>query len=506
MADADPPAAPEFKFSKRPSSSGEDSGGANENQTRLSAVSLQTEAELSEVWDEIGLTAEERAAQLEALLAEVAAVFQKKVAEETSIRQEYVNEVARLEGEIAATAAMVLEPVPEIPSEETATLVRRVAWLNSSLEKLAQVRAMWEQKIGEALEPLHALWEELGEEAEEGFESFGAVLDSERLEAVRAKLLEAQDEKATRSTKISELLDDIADQFAELEHEPESEFDVCIANRSEELGITRDAIQALAHRKEELAEEKSVRTEKLKELGSQIQPLWQKLQVPEERRTAFFASNTGLGMRVIKQCEDELEAMKKLKASKLDELVATARKRVDELWEMNGASGSEKRLFNKTYTSKDITDDLLDAHEAEIERLEMRAELIGPLIASMERFEALYAEREEYEKLILDSSRLLSRKRGSLREEEALRKRVTKDLPKVEKHLRADVSSFEKEHNNSRPWFYNDINVLALIKQRAAQYEEKKMREKEEKKKKKAEKAAAKASRSRAPFAARNGR
>ena len=370
--------------------------GSDARSSQLTEVASSTEAELSEIWAEIGLTDEERSTQLEALIADVTAVFRKKVQEEATIREQYVAEVARLEGEIKATAEMVVEIAPAIPDEETTTLVRRVAWLTQALSGLSEIRAVWEGKIGEALTPLLALWEELGEEVEPGFEDFGSVLDADRLEAVRAKLVEVQDVKAARLEKISDLLDDIGDVFEELEFEPESEFDVCISRRSEELGITRDAIQALEHRKEELAEEKVNRTNRIKDLGDQIQPLWEKLEVPQERRKNFFANElaSGLGLRVIKYCEEELAAMKALKQDKLGELIEKARGRIEELWEINGATEQEKVKF-KAFKSTETTDDVYEAHEEEIERLEVRAELIGPLIQSLHRFEALFAEREE---------------------------------------------------------------------------------------------------------------
>ena len=85
-----------------------------------------------------------------------------------------------------------------------------------------------------------------------------------------------------------------------------------------------------------------------------------------------------------------------------------------------------------------------------------------------------------------------------------MRVRVKKDLPRVEKQLRANIAKFVAEHNGGRPWRYNDVNVLKSVDDRANEYEEKKKEEKEEKARKKAEKQAAKANRGRAPFSVRN--
>jgi len=70
-------------------------------------------------------------------------------------------------------------------------------------------------------------------------------------------------------------------------------------------------------------------------------------------------------------------------------------------------------------------------------------------VRACSKYLALCEQRSEYEALVQDSSRLLNRRRGgfSLREEELLRARVTKELPKTVAYLQGTVPG-ERELNN----------------------------------------------------------
>lgn len=84
---------------------------------------------------------------------------------------------------------------------------------------------------------------------------------------------------------------------------------------------------------------------------------------------------------------------------------------------------------------QDFTEELLTAHEKEIQRLKTELELKALLLVKITRYYDICEDQKELVKAASDQGRLMGRatkgKPGQLLLEEKMRKRVQKDLPKV---------------------------------------------------------------------------
>jgi protein regulator of cytokinesis 1 len=143
-------------------------------------------------------------------------------------------------------------------------------------------------------------------------------------------------------------------------------------------------------------------------------------------------------MRTINEYEDELARLNELKRQNLHLFVEEARCKLQELWD--ALYFSEEEMLDFTPAFSDVCSDaLLSAHEAEIARLEALKEQRLPILQKIDRHRELIKERNELAQSSQDASRLMARgqkgeKRdpGKLLREEKMRKRIAKDLPKVE--------------------------------------------------------------------------
>jgi protein regulator of cytokinesis 1 len=110
-------------------------------------------------------------------------------------------------------------------------------------------------------------------------------------------------------------------------------------------------------------------------------------------------------------------------------------------------------LFILTIISDVYSDALLAAHEAELERLQCLKEQRLPILNLIEKHKSLIRDREELSASSQDASRLMMKgQKGEKRDptrllrEEKMRKRIAKDLPKVEVELKKVLENYDQEY------------------------------------------------------------
>ena len=232
----------------------------------------------------------------------------------------------------------------------------------------------------------------------------------------------------------------------------------------EQLGLHEDDINRLQTRRDRLIEEKRGRERKLKELKTAIQGLWDRLVVDEPDRKRFLAGNRGCGLRAINEFEAELDRLNELKRQNLHLFVEDARYKLQELWD--GLYFSEEEMLDFAPAFSDVySDALLSAHEGEIARLEVLKEQRAPTLQLIDKHRSLIKDRDELAASSQDASRLLARPtKGEKRDptrllrEEKMRKRIAKDLPKVEAEIEKSLEQWEDEYG--RPFLVHGIRYL----------------------------------------------
>lgn len=118
------------------------------------------------------------------------------------------------------------------------------------------------------------------------------------------------------------------------------------------------------------------------------------------------------------------------------------------------------------------SDALLSAHEAEITRLEALKEQRAPILVMVDKHQSLLKDRAELEASSQDASRLLAKGAkggrndpGRLLREEKMRKRIARDLPKVEVELTKVLQSFDDEYG--RPFLVHGERYLDEVERNA---------------------------------------
>ena len=240
----------------------------------------------------------------------------------------------------------------------------------------------------------------------------------------------------------------------------------------EQLGLHESDISRLIVRRDKLLEEKKAREKRLKELKTSVEGLWDRLGVEDMDRKRFLAGTRGCGLRVINEFEAELDRLNELKRQNLHLFVEDARYKLQELWDTLYFSEEEMLEFTPAFSDV-YSDALLSSHESEIARLEALKEQRLPTLQMVEKHRTLVKERDELAASSQDASRLLlkpqkgeKRDPGKLLREEKMRKRIAKELPKVEAELRKVLEHWEEEYG--RPFLVHGEEYLEEIAAAAA--------------------------------------
>lgn len=232
----------------------------------------------------------------------------------------------------------------------------------------------------------------------------------------------------------------------------------------EQLGLHEADLANLIGKCDKLMEEKKSRERKIKELRGTVESLWERFGVEQADRKAFLASSRGCGLRTINEFEEELARLNELKRQNMHLFVEDARCRLQELWDV--LFFSEEEMLDFTPAFSDVCSDaLLEAHEAEISRLETLKEQRAPTLEMIDRHRSLISEREALSSSSQDASRLMARGNkgerrdpGKLLREEKMRKRIAKELPKLEADLRKELEHWEDEFG--RPFLVHGDRYL----------------------------------------------
>lgn len=280
-----------------------------------------------------------------------------------------------------------------------------------------------------------------------------------------------RNELQSRISKISLASVQIVNLYAEL-GTPQTEIDGSIMSHYKDspelIGTGKLDVERVERTLQSLLDEKRQREEKISNLSEQVFKLWKKLEEDETYISNFEKSNRGLGLNVLHAYEKEYERLMEKKRQHIGVFIQDARSTLEDLWDKLYFSEEETLQFTPAWSDV-VTDASLEAHEAEIARLEKLLEERQPIIQLIDQYKELQNEEQELQSSTQDASRLLQRGRRDptrLLREEQMRKRIAKKKPRVMQELKAGLDEWQKR--NGKPFYINGEDFGKILEQELA--------------------------------------
>ncbi|KAJ6466840.1 microtubule associated protein-domain-containing protein [Mycena sanguinolenta] len=214
-----------------------------------------------------------------------------------------------------------------------------------------------------------------------------------------------------------------------------------------------------------LEDTKRRRETHIQAMYDQLEGLWKRLGVSDADMDAFVEAHRGSTDETVSEYEDELERMLELKRERMGAFVGSAREEIEKLWDELMVGGEERGQW-VPFFDDEHTEELLTIHEDEIKRLKEEKRMKAPLLAAIKRYFDICEEEKELAAAASDQSRLLgrgSRDPGRLLREEKMRKRVSKEKPRLEQDLLASIPAWEQDAG--RPFLVHGQSILHILTQ-----------------------------------------
>lgn len=473
----------------------------------LLAMTDSASRELEKIWDQVGLTPEERAQELTDLLQQLHQTCQLKVEHESMVRDNFQKQITEYRQEIKETCdALRIAPDQDLLEEKKDMTLQDVSYtLELALEELRNVANASRQDLSVYKSQLEEYCEALGITLEAEFCDIESDLTVKAVQKFQQKVQEVEMLVQNRIEAVVTLLKDAKSLIDDLHLNPMDHLldrKICSSLQEQDgklelvdmfesddcTGISSGTLDALTERIRELHDEKERRRQELTAMGEVISDLWDKLQVSKEERLEFTQECTkaGLSLQTLDMGKKEITRLNEMKEAMMGDLIVEARQRIKELWIQTNATPQQQQAFVAMNVQDEtlINDGLLQEHEDLIEELEQRLEEMRPLLDLIQKREAIIQERMELEEFLKDPSRL--QQRGAVQQlmkEEKMTNRVNKLLPKYSDHLNRKLKGWQKSHGE--PFVYKGEDYLVKMKQQDEEwytYKENQAQAKREKK------------------------
>ncbi|XP_046334337.2 protein regulator of cytokinesis 1-like isoform X1 [Haliotis rufescens] len=435
---------------------------------------------LYHIWNEIGICESQMQERAGTVSHHLCNLLEEMVEEESILRSQiqqnigtYSDEIKKLSGELVVT--------PFVP-KESLTMLQKEKELRAKLDGLQQEKSSRMKSLKTLRDQDQDLCEVLC--ATPYYVASGTVPTKDQLKDLEKHIATLSAEKETRHTEFVQTKKLIIDLFNEMDRSPDTSFERDIMCEDDDaFQLSTQNMRTLKSLHEELEQKKDDMKQTTMNLWLQIHALWDRLEMEESEREIFKKDKDSFKPHVINGLKEEVARCEKLKFQNVQRFVEGIRRELLHWWEKCFYSRKQMDEF-EPLTDEHYTEELLEVHERELAKVKGFYEKYHCLLDQIARREELFSKMIEFERKANDPNRYKNRRHNCLLQEEKERKKLMKELPKVEDDVRDAVRSWEKENN--RPFLVEGVKYdMYIIRQREA-YNEQKIREKEQRQKAKA--------------------
>lgn len=402
-----------------------------------------TMTRLRDIWDEIGMPDEQIEVRGNTVRLHIRNLLAGMVNEETQLKKTMLESIDRYNTEISELTEQLSLPDFQL-SDDDMTVMQREKCLRLQLNKLKQEKRQRNQDLRDLQSVEQTLCDQLC--SIPYYIPTNSIPSEQQLTELRHHIQSLKEEKQRRRDLFRSKKSEIVCLYDELELIPESSFAQDLVNEMEDsFSLTTSNMTELSTLHKDLTKKRNERRLIMEGLWSQVHFLWERLDVEENERNKVKESYKGVRPNDIEGLRKELSHLEELKLASLQKLTERCRSEITALWDKCFYSRDQRHEFSPAY-DENYTEELLNEHEEELARMHAYYEEHKLLFTNVGKWQQLFHRMLELEAKASDVNRYANRG-GNLLQEEKERKRIFKQLPKIEQELFDDIDKWEAENS-----------------------------------------------------------
>ncbi|KAL3864027.1 hypothetical protein ACJMK2_005739 [Sinanodonta woodiana] len=429
---------------------------------------------LHQIWNVLGLCDAQRRDRTNTVLHHLRNLLDEMVNEEETLKDQIIRNIKEYTREMEALCQELA--VPEFELKKSSAILQQEKDLRAKLDSLKKEKQERLRTLKKLKDQDQVLCDVMS--MTPYYIPTGCTPTSEQLQALEKHVNSLTAEKEKRFKEFVSTKQKIVDLFLEMDRNPDTDLErevLCEEDQCFILSVENmSAIKVLLAEAERSKHEMEKR---VKDLWDRIHILWERLSIPQEETTAFTNGKEGYKTSVFKALKEEVDRCEKLKFNNMQKFVEGMRKELVSWWDKCFYSDVQREYF-KPMKDDNYTEELLELHEKEVNKMKEYYDKYSSMLQKVERREKLFTDMVEFETKASDPNRFFNDRGGKFLQEEKARKKITKELPKMEAELREEVAAWEKEHGEI-VLIYGK-RVVAYLEQSWINYNERKVKEKEE--------------------------
>lgn len=393
---------------------------------------------LFQIWDKLGMDDAQKKTRGEAARSHVKTLMHNMTSEEESLMKRVENTIAEFTEKLDKLCEELSLPHIRVPTD--LTMIQKEKLLRTKVDLMGKEKNDRLAKYKE----LHAKDQELCEclNMTPYYLPSGAVPSLEQIKECEKHVNQLKAEKDKRFLQFTTTKQKIVDLYNVLEMDPESSFghdlvcedDGAFQLSTKNLDQMKDLLESLTMLNDEMLTE-------VEDLWERLRALWNRLEISDIDREAFETNKQGHGKAVIEALKAEIEECEKLKFENMRKFIDGIRNELKSWWAKCYYSKAQRDQF-KGFYEDECTEELLAMHENELEKIRKHYN------SAKELFEKLSHRDELFKKMIVmeEEAHNVNRYKnrgGKLLQEEKIRKKILKDIPKIEEEIAEAVLQWE---------------------------------------------------------------
>ena len=413
-------------------------------------IEINIEAQLEEIWRDIGLKSSEIEQEYQNLNEKVQELFKQFLKENYQKRQALIQEIQDMEAQIVDLQVKFSLPQQEQKQYENLPLSERVRSLNLQLKTLQAATASQKREFESIYGELTRCFEILEIDDRGDFQELGNDYSREKIERMVIFLEKMKEDIAERLPEMQKLFLELQELRASLKMDPMDETD--------KLGDqTFDYFESERAR---LIQTKEKNYRKCQKLYVEINRLEKVLGKPLTEPNFDDISNYK-----VTQLKNKLYQLDNDKETRTPEYINDLKLSLLQLWKELHMKVPSKAAFPYYYSTK-LNKRTLIALENEVLRLTTIKQQIAPTLELIKDRQNIISEYEKMNSEQGNSKRLTNRKGGAamaLLEEERIRKQYSYKLPKIHEQLIPQLEEYKE--NYGEPLLWDGEDLLETIKE-----------------------------------------